>query len=163
MTIDLKCITSSILLPYKRRRFAVGEVDHMETVPDDYMKTVVFLCVDDEVDGSISHIPKATGFFVRVRLENTPDCVVDYVVTARHCVEEARPYGQIYIRQNRKVGSFIEYQSKVNDWFLHDNADVAAIRCGIGITQVGFRKYRVSPEQPDYRSIDLVELYFGGG
>ncbi len=60
MTIDLKG-DSSILLPYKRRKMPAGEVDYMEAISDDFLKTVVFLCVKEKD----AIIPKATGFCVR--------------------------------------------------------------------------------------------------
>ena len=99
----------------------------MEAVPEEYLKTVVFLCVDEQTANGTHLVPKATGFFVRVTLEGSNSDALDYVVTARHCIEEARPYGHIYIRENLKKGSFLNLKTKVEDWFLHDNADVAAI------------------------------------
>lgn len=52
---------------------------------------------------------------------------MDYVVTARHCIEESRRYGKVYIQANRKSGNFIELPTNVDSWFTHDSADVAAI------------------------------------
>lgn len=100
----------------------------MEAIPDKYMKTVAFLCVDEPSTGEANkRIPKATGFFVRVPIEGSNVLSIDYVVTARHCIEKARQYGNIYIRGNRKIGGFIEFPTKVDDWYTSDDADVAAI------------------------------------
>jgi hypothetical protein len=127
MSIDAKGC-SSILLPYKPRKLAVGEVDIMEAIPDKHMKTVAFLCVDEPSMGQANkRVPKATGFFVRVPLEGSKVLTLDYVITARHCIEEARQYGNIYIRGNRKIGGFIEFPTKVDDWYTSDDVDVAAI------------------------------------
>lgn len=99
----------------------------MEAIPEEYLKTVVFLCVDEQMEGVKQRIPKATGFFVRVQIEDSLDLGMDYVVTARHCIEEARQYGEVHIRANRKSGNFIEFPTNVDSWFTHDSADVAAI------------------------------------
>ena len=127
MIIDVTQSHSSILLPYKPKKLAVGEVDVMEAIPEKYLKTVVFLCVDEERGSIKQRIPKATGFFVRVQIEDSLDLQMDYVVTARHCIDEAHQYGQIYIRVNRNSGSFIEFPTNIDAWYLHDSADVAAI------------------------------------
>lgn len=99
----------------------------MEAIPEEYLKTVVFLCVDEPTANGTQRVPKATGFFVRVPLDDSTNQAVDYVVTARHCIYKAQRYGQVYIRENLKSGHFLELPTKVEDWFLHDNADVAAI------------------------------------
>lgn len=99
----------------------------MEAVPDEAMRTVVFLCVDEQGEGGTRRVPKATGLFVRVPVEDSPSHAVDYIVTARHCIDSARPFKNLYIRLNRKNDSFIEVPTKIEDWYLHDNADVAAI------------------------------------
>lgn len=126
MSIDVK-ENVNVLSPYKPRKMAVGEVDYMEAIPEDFMKTVVFLCVDESIDGVTKRIPKATGFFVRVPVEDSTDISIDYLVTAGHCINEARKYGILHIRVNHKAGKFIEFPTKVDDWYTHVNADVAVI------------------------------------
>ena len=126
MVIDVKDNTS-ILSPYRRSKRAVGEVDIMEAIPEEYMKVVAFLCIDDTTEQGIRHVPKATGFFVNTPLEDSRNIAITYVVTARHCIEKAREYGQIYIRLNRKDGDFIELPTNIDDWYLSDSDDVAAI------------------------------------
>lgn len=100
----------------------------MVAVPDDFLRTVVFLCVDEPGDsGIIRPVPKATGFFVRVPLESHPSASVDYLVTARHCIEEAMGAGTLYVRWNRKDGPFIDVPTRCSDWHVHDTADVATL------------------------------------
>ncbi len=103
----------------------------MVDVDDEFLSCVCFLCVDEpDKSGVVGPVPYATGFFVGVPLGSTPPARIDYVVTARHCIEEARARGKntIYIRFNRKTGDFIEVATSVDDWLAHDTADVAAIR-----------------------------------
>jgi hypothetical protein len=126
MLIDVRGNTN-ILSPYRPRRMAAGEVDYMEAISDDFLKTVIFLCVDDIVDGVTKRVPKATGLCVRVLCEDSQDIYVDYVVTAKHNINKARKYGKIYIRLNLKNGGYTYLKTDVNDWLLHDKADVAAI------------------------------------
>ncbi len=100
----------------------------MVAVPSDYMRIVVFLTVEERGDDNLlRRIPKATGFILRVPIEGISGAAVDYVVTARHCIEEARPYGNIYIRLNRSSAAFFEIPTNAEDWFTHDSADVALI------------------------------------
>ena len=100
----------------------------MVTIPDAYFRTVVFLCVDEQDDWGDPHrVPRPTGFFVRVPLGMGPTASVDYLVTARHCVEEAMEYERLWIRWNLKAGGFIEVSTRCDDWVLSDNSDVAAI------------------------------------
>jgi hypothetical protein len=99
----------------------------MEAIPDESLRVVVFLCVDEPRESGVVRVPKATGLFVKVPGQNSPNNDVDYVVTARHCIDEARQFKHIYIRVNRKNDKFIEFPTNVEDWYSHDNADVAAI------------------------------------
>jgi hypothetical protein len=147
MTIHLRA-NNSILLPYKPKKLAIGETDYMEAIPNNHMKTVVFLCVDESIMGSTKRIPKATGFFVRVPIEGSNDLYVDYIVTARHCIEEARQYGVVYVRGNRKLGGFIEFPTKVDDWYIHDNADVAIINI----------LWNMLPKDTQPQDLDLVSI-----
>ena len=100
----------------------------MVAVPEEFLKSVVFLCVDEpDEDGIVQRIPKATGFFVRVPLNDGTAGGVDYLVTARHCIEAAVPYEKVFLRWNKKAGSFIDVPTLCTDWFFHYTADVAAI------------------------------------
>src|SRR5688500_9791723 len=83
--------------PYRLPRRAAGEVSRMR-VDETQLSSVVFLCNEEQgEDGVIRPEPRATAFFVGVREEGGPG-VLPYVVTARHCVEEASD--PLYIRVN---------------------------------------------------------------
>lgn len=125
--IDVAKQPNDTLCPFRRKRLAVGEVGRMVAVPDHYLHTVFFLCADIAEGGIKRREPRATGFFVRVPIDSHPSASVDYLVTARHCIEEATKYRTLYIRFNKKAGGFVEFPTKVADWATHDSADVAAI------------------------------------
>jgi hypothetical protein len=99
----------------------------MVAVPEGFTRPVCFLCVDKETAEGVIREPKATGFFVGFPLEGVPNTRIDYLVTARHCIEEARPYGTLFARFNRINGGFVEVPTKPDDWLLHDRADVATM------------------------------------
>lgn len=128
----------------------------MEAVSEESLRTVVFLCVDEPTENGVKRVPKATGLFVRVPIENSPNHSVDYVVTARHCIEEARPFKYLYIRANRKAEKFIEFSTNIDDWYTHDNADVAAIPIIRPALPIGMK-----PEDLDGASV-LVSSFVGG-
>lgn len=132
----------------------------MVRVPEDYLKSVVFLCVDKPRAGGIKgRVPEATGFFVRFAEK-------DYLVTARHFVEETYDYHDLYIRFNKKDGEFVEVPTKRDDWLLHDAADVAAIqvpRSALpnGVKPADLDAASLTPSEfvgpaPDYRYVGPV-------
>jgi len=126
----------------------------MVTIPDAYFRTVVFLCVDEQDDWGDPHrVPKATGFFVRVPLGTGPTASVDYLVTARHNVEEAMEYERLWIRWNLKAGGFIEVSTRCDDWVLSDNSDVAAILMLPTVLPAG-----VSPADFETASLRLADF-----
>jgi hypothetical protein len=93
-------------------------------VGDDYLNTVVFLCIEEQMDdGVFRPVPKATAFFVLVPERGAH---YFYVVTARHCIEEAGR-DPIFIRVNRADEGYEDIPSNRTDWYIHDAADVAAI------------------------------------
>jgi hypothetical protein len=125
----------------------------MEAIPEDFLRTVVFLCTD-KVTPSGSHIPKATGFFVRTK--DSP-IWLNYVVTARHCIEKARSTSsKLYVRMNCCDGKFEEFPTEVDDWFIHDRADVAAIPfVPESKRKLDFAVYRIEDSiggAPDYKA-----------
>lgn len=109
----------------------------------------------------------ATGFFVAVRLETDQSRRMDYLVTARHCIDEARAYGRLYIRFNRTAGGYEEIETGLDEWELHDSADVAAImvhrdRLPSGMTQQDVDQSSLSLSHfigpgPDYRFEGMVD------
>ena len=140
MAIDAKN-RSSILSPYKPRKLALGEVDYMVRIEKDIIKSVVFLCVDELDKHNLTvRKPKATGFFVRVSL---PKFAVDYIVTAKHCVDAARKYGSLYVRFNLKSGTYAEIPTTPDDWHSHPQADVAAILAPVSALPQGINKQDV--------------------
>jgi hypothetical protein len=83
-------------------------------IPSERFREVVFL-----VDQGI---PSATGFFLAVPVG---DVLVPYVVTARHCVEQAKGR-RFQIRVNVE-DRYDDIPTSADDWFKHDSADVAVI------------------------------------
>jgi hypothetical protein len=89
-------------------------------IDDTYLNTVFFICRDEDINGSMRRVPRATGFFVT--LPASKDTSYIYAVTARHCIQEA---GQsFYIRVNTKQG-YCDLPSEADGWFLSDTDDVA--------------------------------------
>lgn len=104
----------------------------MVAVPEEFIDTVFYLCIDAvDGDGVMQRKPVATGFFVRVPVEGVGEALrVDYLVTARHCIDEARAQGAggtVYIRFNKKAGDFAYIETDVDGWLEDDTADVAAL------------------------------------
>lgn len=103
----------------------------MVAVPDAFVRSAVFLSVEESLpSGDSARIPSATAFLVSVPLEGTDTGHVGYFVTARHCLYEARAAGHdvVYLRLNRRdAPGFMEVPTKLDDWFLSDVTDVAAI------------------------------------
>lgn len=103
----------------------------MAEIPDAHIKSVFFLCINKLDGGVIKREPAATGFFVKVPLKVGQQMQrVEYLVTARHCIYEARRDAiddKLYVRFNLKSGTFVEVESNIDDWITHPSADVAAI------------------------------------
>lgn len=70
-------------------------------VPDLVSHCPVFLSVKDSGHDKMA----GTGFFLGVSFDNRPDITHGYLVTARHCVENARQYGSLSVRINRRIGA----------------------------------------------------------
>ena len=101
----------------------------MVEVQDLHLKAPVFLCIEQSVQGAAQRIPRATGFLVRIDLEGTT-VRVEYLVTARHCLQMARSEGatQLWMRANLRDGTSVEIPGDIDVWYESDNADVAAVR-----------------------------------
>lgn len=76
-------------------------------------------------------MPAATGFFVAVPLNE--ELFVPYVITARHVLDKSRPYGNLYVRINRKEGGFEDFEAPQDEWTTHLPTDVAVCRVAISI------------------------------
>lgn len=94
-------------------------------VPDIITASAVYLCVKD-TRGTV--IPAGTGFFLTVESETISD-THSYLVTARHCVEKAKPYGGIYVRLNNYSNTASNLIALESRWRYHEDEanDVAVL------------------------------------
>lgn len=107
---------------YRRNPRPIGL--HPMEVPETNIGSTAFLCV--EQGGGAEATPRATAFFVIDRSGTSPYPV--WVVTALHCIENARAMRrQLYLRVNTK-DSYIDVPTDPDDWYVSDEADVAAAR-----------------------------------
>src|SRR5205814_3805007 len=98
-----------------------------------YLECTAFLVAPGE-DGKA--IPQGTAFLVKVPDENEPGSAFEYVATARHCITDQHS-PKIAVRINTMgpptfdvPESYPGYQdvpTRKGDWWLHTDADVAAI------------------------------------
>ena len=102
----------------------------MVALPEEYLKTVAFLCVQETSERGEKHfVPKSTSFMVAVQLEGT-EVRLGYFVTARHCIYAARAEGHrdIFLRLNRKTEpGYEDLRTDIDDWLISDTDDVAAL------------------------------------
>jgi trypsin-like peptidase len=94
-------------------------------IPQSITATVCFLCVEDK--GKMLY--GGTAFFVSKEEEICPDLKWGYIVTAKHCVEQAfSRYGNLSCRMNVKGGGvkFVALPDH-SEWSLPDDADVAVL------------------------------------
>lgn len=96
-------------------------------VPDEILKPVVFLYLQQRGDADEYRRPIGTGFFVNIR-SKTGLCIYPYLVTAKHCVVGAKEHGDLYIRINMTdgVAKFVKIEA---DWIFPDDpsADLAVL------------------------------------
>lgn len=92
-------------------------------IPELHLNTTAFLCVDEMGIGGTRPVPKATAFFVQDRSGEPPYPI--WVVTARHCIDEARASGQqAYLRVNT-LESYVDIPTSPDNWHFAHDADVA--------------------------------------
>lgn len=93
-------------------------------VPDEVLKCVVFLYVKKKDKNDTEHYsPVGTGFFVQMQSEDDSTVSINYLVTAKHCVENLSE--DLFVRVNNKNGSANWFTiSKVERWFAHEENDV---------------------------------------
>jgi hypothetical protein len=100
-------------------------------IPDNWKDSVCFLCTKQST-GAYHY--GATAFFVSVPGEQDPSFEFIYIVTAKHCIENARQaLSRLSLRLNRgDKAVFVEERSCLQDtWIFSDTADVALARfCG---------------------------------
>lgn len=90
------------------------------------LKSVAFIFEERLVDGAKRKVPIGTAFFVEII--ESPDLSWYYLVAARHVIED--PESEVlHVRVNKKedVGGITEWATAKSDWFIHEDADVAAI------------------------------------
>lgn len=103
---------------------------------------VSFLFVDDAVNGVVVKWPIGTTFFLLKSLanedevetsshvDNSHDCFVAYAITAAHVIKENLNCDPVYIRINKKDGTYYDHPTSPNDWVKDDAADVAIYEVG---------------------------------
>jgi hypothetical protein len=92
-------------------------------LPELHLNTTAFLCIEEVRASGAVPVPKATVFFVMDREGDPPYPI--WVVTARHCIAEARADGRpMSIRVNTASG-IRDIPTQPDDWHEADDADVA--------------------------------------
>jgi hypothetical protein len=96
------------------------------TIPSEIQQCICYLSVKVTRGGVEKYINGGTGFFVAVPSETRPDVHYCYLVTAKHCVERAKDYGDLYLRMNKKDGGF-DFIAVNSEWVYSENegSDVA--------------------------------------
>jgi hypothetical protein len=94
----------------------------MVRVTEYFLDCVAFLCVEDKWH---TIKPRGTAFLVSIPDSDIAGVEYRYLITARHNLEEAKT-DQIFVRANTIAG-FEDFCTDRNEWYTHDNADVAAI------------------------------------
>lgn len=100
------------------QRLVLGDPGDLMRIPDPILSSAVFLCVDD--GGTVR--PGGTGFFLTVESETRND-THSYLVTARHSVEAAKPYGKLYARLNSYDGGDAALVELPCDWKFHEDRE----------------------------------------
>jgi hypothetical protein len=113
----------------------------------EFLRVACFLCEDRGAFAPKKRTPVATAFIVSVPCEEDQGVRWEYLVTARHVIEQSDA-DTLYIRINRKdQGGYTEYETRRDDWSWHDQADVAAIRTPVPAVSVA--------NQVEYMAIDI--------
>jgi hypothetical protein len=97
-------------------------------VQEPFRKCVSFVFVDAYDDETKSYVraPEATAFYVAIPTSN--GAMEYYAVTARHVVDHAAAYGQMYLRANLHGGGFRDFGVSPEAWYRHPSTDVAVAR-----------------------------------
>jgi len=110
-------------------RWSIGlPEDAKMRIPDEILQAVCFLCIKDTRQSPSVVRYGGTGFFVSIPSETNPDAQYSYLITARHCVERAKPFGGLYLRVNALDGDAKLVEVQANWWYPEDAAaDVAVL------------------------------------
>jgi hypothetical protein len=107
-------------------RWVLGDPTELSMrIPDGLLDPPVFLCV--EVDGRLR--TAGTAFVLGLRGDRSQSKPSHhYLVTARHCVEQSKNYGDLYVRLN-KTGGGIEAIKLDSQWHYpeHEADDIAVM------------------------------------
>ncbi len=98
-------------------------------VPEFFLTSVCFLCVENPVGSAEKYKYGGTAFFVSVPSDVLPECGHVYVVTARHnVIKSAEEGGPLYLRINTEDGGSEFFKIK-SDWeYPEDDAvDLAVL------------------------------------
>lgn len=91
-------------------------------LPPEFLEAVAFLCTEGP-----EKRPGGTAFFVSLRDDITRNIEWMYLVSARHNLEEM-PGQDVFVRLSTADGAGFQHQrTRKDDWFKHDDADVAVI------------------------------------
>lgn len=93
------------------------------TIPKEVQECVCYLSVKVSSGGVERFRHGGTCFFVGIKSEAMPDTCYPYLVTAKHCVERAKNYGDLYLRVNKKEGGF-DFIQVNSDWVYSENEGV---------------------------------------
>ncbi len=85
-------------------------------IPDHAIKSVVFLCVKTtNGKNKEKFLIGGTAFFVGIPFEGEPSSTCIYLITAKHNIEEAKKFGNLYLRINsHNEGKYVEVS--LNAW-----------------------------------------------
>lgn len=111
-------------------------------VPDDILKCTVFLCVNTGAE----YAPGGTGFFVSIP-SDVGGALYTYLVTAKHCVIQAKQYGDVFIRLNGRDGK-MKFMKIEADWIFPDDPSV-----DLAVLPIGIPLYFYDAKFLDYKMI----------
>lgn len=134
-------------------------------LPELHLNTTAFLCTEEmRLSGAVS-VPRATAFFVTDRSGEAPYPI--WLVTARHCIHEARADGSpMFVRVNTS-DSWLDIPTSPDDWHEDDEHDVAVAywaghQSGAVITSVPLDQF-VSADYRYYGSSEIPVMKKLGG
>jgi hypothetical protein len=108
------------------QRWSVGKPPgYGMRVADDILDCICYLSVKDK---SQSYKHGGTAFLLGVPIEGNKDLNFPYLVTAKHCVERAKEYGNLFVRLNSETGEAVYVETNTADWiYSEDESEDAAV------------------------------------
>src|SRR6202049_771444 len=101
------------------QRWSVGKPPgYGMRVADDILDCICYLSVKDK---SQSYKHGGTAFLLGVPIEGNKDLNFPYLVTAKHCVERAKEYGNLFVRLNSETGEAVYVETNTADWIYSDD------------------------------------------